>query len=150
MYDDEDEKSNNNNDYYLSIGERRQLLQKVFSQLLQRLCTSPTALNDLTRKDDLILLFNVITSWCPEHNRMWRKTAADTIITMAKHGNINVDYLHSKNCIHLFVENVQRILELGTAPNNEILLMIRTFIGFMFEYVHYYYQHSSSMDFWEM
>ncbi|KAH7637627.1 ph domain associated with beige/beach domain containing protein [Dermatophagoides farinae] len=141
--DDEDEKSNNNNDYYLSIGERRQLLQKVFSQLLQRLCTSPTALNDLTRKDDLILLFNVITSWCPEHNRMWRKTAADTIITMAKHGNINVDYLHSKNCIHLFVENVQRILELGTAPNNEILLMIRTFIGFMFEYVHYYYQHSS-------
>ncbi|KAH9413690.1 WD repeat and FYVE domain-containing protein 3 [Dermatophagoides pteronyssinus] len=96
------------------------------------------SLNDLTRKDDLILLFNVITSWCPEHNSMWRKTAADTIITMAKHGNLNVDYLHSKNCIHLFVENVQRILELGTAPNNEIILMIRTFILFMLEYVNHY------------
>ncbi|KPM06463.1 PH domain associated with Beige/BEACH domain containing protein [Sarcoptes scabiei] len=126
---------NDGDDDYLSDDERRSLLQKVFSQLLTRLCVSSNALADLTRKDDLILLFNVITSWCPEHNSFWRKTAADTILIMAKHGNLNMEYLHSRNCVQLFVENVQRIVELGTASNNEIILMFRTFILFMLEFL---------------
>lgn len=132
---DKEELTEDDMENYQSNPERRQLLQKVFSQLLTRLCVSPTALSDLIKKDDLILLFNVITSWCPEHNTMWRKTAADAIITMAKHGNINIDYLHEKNCIQLFVENVQRIVELGTDNNKEIILMLRTFILFLSEYL---------------
>lgn len=127
----EEESSND----YLTNNERRQLLQKVFSQLLTRLCASPSALGDLTRKDDLSLLFNAITSWCPEHNSIWRKTASDVMITMAKHNNINVEYLHSKNCVNLFVENIQRIVELGSTSNKDIILMFQTFVHFLSEYV---------------
>lgn len=118
----------------LSQTERRQLLQKVFSQLLSRLCSSPSALTDLTKKDDLLLLFNAVTSHCPEHNFIWRQTASDVIITMAKHGNVNVEYLHSKNCIGLFMENVHRIFELGTTKHRDIILMYATFVHFLYEY----------------
>lgn len=120
---------------YLSNRERRALLQKVFSQLLTRLCAAPSALTDLTKKDDLSLLFNAITSWCPEHNGVWRGTAADVIITMARHGNINVEYLHNKGCVGLLVENIQRIVELGSAASHQITTMFRTFITFLLEYV---------------
>lgn len=119
---------------YLSNTERRNLLQKVFSQLLNRLCANQSALTDLTRKDDLSLLFNAITSWCPEHNLIWRKTASNVLITMAKFGNINAEYLHSKNCINVFVENIQRIVELGTTNNRDVIFMFSTFIHFLNEY----------------
>lgn len=121
-------------DEYLSDTERRKLLQKVFSQLLTRICASPPALNDLIRRDDLLLLFNAITSYCPKHNIIWRQTAADVIVTMAKHSNVNIDYLHSKNCVNLFLENVQRIVELGTIDHADIVLMLKTFIVFLYEY----------------
>lgn len=134
--EDQTAKSNHHNTSdYLSNTERRALLQKVFSQLLTRLCASPSALADLTKKDDLSLLFNAITSWCPEHNAVWRGTAADVMITMARHGNINVEYLHSKGCVSLFVENMQRIVELGSANGRDIITMLRAFITFLGEYV---------------
>jgi hypothetical protein len=100
--------------------DRRLLLQKVFSQLLIRLCSSHSALMELTRKDDLALLFNAITSWCPKHNSLWRKTASDVILTMAKTNNINGEYLHEKGCLNIFVENMQRMLELGTTGTTDI------------------------------
>lgn len=119
----------------LSPMDRRLLLQKVFSQLLTRLCSSHSALVELTRKDDLMLLFNAITSWCPKHNSLWRKTASDVIITMAKNNNISGEYLHQKGCISLFVENMQRMLELGTTGTTDIIEMLSTLINFFSEMV---------------
>ncbi|CAG2101979.1 unnamed protein product [Medioppia subpectinata] len=113
--------------------ERRLLLQKVFSQLLIRLCSSHSALIELTRKDDLALLFNAITSWCPKHNALWRRTASDVILTMAKTNNINGEYLHDKGCVNIFVENMQRMLELGTTGTTDIVEMLSTLIHFLCE-----------------
>ncbi|XP_054166813.1 WD repeat and FYVE domain-containing protein 3-like [Oppia nitens] len=113
--------------------DRRLLLQKIFSQLLIRLCSFHSALIELTRKDDLSLLFNAITSWCPKHNALWRKTASDVILTMAKNNNISAEYLKEKGCLSLYLENMQRMLELGTTETSDIVEMFGTLISFMSE-----------------
>ena len=78
--------------------ERRLLLQKMFIQVLLKLCTYQPAVEELARKDDLTLLFSAVTSECPPHNVMWRKTAADILLTISRH-SLNqpvVAYLHGK------------------------------------------------------
>jgi len=77
--------------------ERRVLLQKVFVQVLVRLCSHASPAEELARKDDLTLLFSAITSWCPAHNVPWRKSAAEVLVTLSRHGltpNV-VQYIHS-------------------------------------------------------
>lgn len=67
-------------------------------QLLVRLCSHPYPAEELARKDDLTLLFSAITSWCPHYNVMWRKSAAEVLMTLSRHGltqNV-VSYIHSK------------------------------------------------------
>ena len=51
-----------------SAKERRLLLQKMFIQVLLKLCTFQPAVEELARKDDLTLLFSAVTSECPSHN----------------------------------------------------------------------------------
>lgn len=81
-----------------SPNERRILLQKVFVQLLVRLCSYPHPAEELARMDDLTLLFSAITSQCPSHNIMWRKSAAETLTTLSRHGLTPtvVNYIHSE------------------------------------------------------
>lgn len=67
-------------------------------QLLVRLCSHPYPAEELARKDDLTLLFSAITSWCPQYNVMWRKSAAEVLMTLSRHGltqNV-VAYIHSE------------------------------------------------------
>ena len=56
------------NEAEFSAKERRILLQKMFIQLLIRLCGFVPAVEELARKDDLTLLFSAVTSPVPEHN----------------------------------------------------------------------------------
>lgn len=78
--------------------ERRILLQKIFVQVLVRLCSHRIPAEELARKDDLTLLFSAITSWCPQHNIMWRKSAAEVLMTLSRHGLTPpvVGYIHCK------------------------------------------------------
>lgn len=79
--------------------EKRTLLQKIFIQVLMRLCTYQPAVEELARKDDLTLLFSAITSDCPQHNLMWRKTSADVLLTISRHSLSQpvISYLHGKH-----------------------------------------------------
>ncbi len=57
----------------------------------------------MARKDDLTLLFSAITSWCPAHNVPWRKSAAEVLMTLSRHGltpNV-VQYIHSESKISI-------------------------------------------------
>lgn len=76
--------------------ERRTLLQKVFVQLLVKLCSYPYPAEELARMDDLTLLFSAITSPCPTHNIVWRKNAAEILTTISRHGLTDavVSYIH--------------------------------------------------------
>lgn len=78
--------------------ERRILLQKIFVQLLVRLCSYTHPAEELARMDDLTLLFSAITSQCPPHNIMWRKSAAEILTTLSRHGLTEtvVNYIHCK------------------------------------------------------
>lgn len=70
----------------------------LFFQMLVRLCSHACPAEELARKDDLSLLFSAITSSCPSQNVMWRKSAAEVLMTVSRHGLTKpvVNYIHSK------------------------------------------------------
>jgi hypothetical protein len=65
------------------------------------------AVEELARKDDLTLLFSAISSGCPAHNAIWRKTASDVLLTVSRHALSQpvISYLHGKGCIALCIGN---------------------------------------------
>lgn len=108
-----------------TLRERRILLQKVFVQLLVRLCSYPYPAEELARMDDLTLLFSAITSQCAPQNIMWRKSAAEVLTTLSRHGLSEpvVNYIHSKGCVALCIENMQR------APQLQPLEIVEMFVA---------------------
>ncbi|XP_064458168.1 WD repeat and FYVE domain-containing protein 3-like isoform X2 [Ornithodoros turicata] len=110
--------------------ERRILLQKVFVQVLVRLCSHAAPAEELARKDDLTLLFSAITTWCPPYNNVWRKSASEVLMTLSRHGLTSpvVNYIHSKGCVSLCVENVQRVQELSPLEVVEMFVTIFCFL----------------------
>ncbi|XP_047018830.1 WD repeat and FYVE domain-containing protein 3 isoform X2 [Helicoverpa zea] len=110
--------------------ERRILLQKIFVQVLVRLCSHPFPCEELARKDDLSLLFSAITSWCAPHNIMWRKSAAEVLMTLSRHGLTQsvVQYIHNKGCVALCIENMQRIPELTPLEVVEMFVAVFCFL----------------------
>lgn len=75
----------------------------LVEQLLVRLCSHRIAAEELAKKDDLTLLFSAITSSCPSYNVMWRKSAAEVLMTLSRHGLTPpvVGYIHSNLFEHL-------------------------------------------------
>ncbi|CAG4985996.1 unnamed protein product [Colias eurytheme] len=110
--------------------ERRILLQKIFVQVLVRLCSHPFPCEELARKDDLSLLFSAITSWCAPHNIMWRKSAAEVLMTLSRHGLTQsvVQYIHNKGCVGLCIENMQKIPELTPLEVVEMFVAVFCFL----------------------
>ncbi|KAI5732691.1 hypothetical protein M8J76_003102 [Diaphorina citri] len=90
--------------------ERRILLQKIFVQLLVRLCSHSAPAEELSNKDDLTLLFSAITSLCPPYNVIWRKSAAEILMSLSSQALTPkvVQYVHDKGCIALCIENMTR------------------------------------------
>lgn len=90
------DKCNPNSEF--TAEERRALLQKIWVQILVHLCKHTSPAEELARKDDLSLLFSAITSWCPPHNAIWRKCAAEILMTLSRHGLTPtvVRYIHGK------------------------------------------------------
>ncbi|XP_052739616.1 WD repeat and FYVE domain-containing protein 3 isoform X1 [Bicyclus anynana] len=110
--------------------ERRILLQKIFVQVLVRLCSHPFPCEELARKDDLSLLFAAITSWCAPHNMLWRKSAAEVLMTLSRHGLTQsvVQYIHNKGCVGLCIENMQKIPELTPLEVVEMFVAVFCFL----------------------
>ena len=67
-------------------------------QVLLRLCGHKAAVEELARKDDLTLLFSAISSGCPKHNLIWRKTSGDVLLTISRYSLSQpvISYLHNK------------------------------------------------------
>lgn len=88
--------ANANDGSEFTHNERRILLQKIFVQVLVRLCSHSFPAEELARMDDLTLLFSAITTQCPQHNIIWRKSAAEVLTTLSRHGLTDpvVNYIH--------------------------------------------------------
>ncbi|XP_034186854.1 WD repeat and FYVE domain containing 3 bchs isoform X3 [Osmia lignaria lignaria] len=128
MIDEEADITDANSDF--TPKQRRILLQKIFVQLLVRLCSHPYPAEELARKDDLTLLFSAITCWCPHYNVIWRKSAAEVLMTLSRHGltqNV-VSYIHNKGCIALCVDNMQRVPELAPLEVVEMFVTVFCFL----------------------
>ncbi|KAL3875787.1 hypothetical protein ACJMK2_033704 [Sinanodonta woodiana] len=110
--------------------ERRVLLQKVFVQVLVRLCSHVSPAEELARKDDLSLLFSAITSWCPAYNTDWRKSAGEVLVTLSRHGLTEavVRYIHEKGCVRHCTENMQRAQELLPLELVEMFVTVFCFL----------------------
>ncbi|CAM1304230.1 WDFY3 (predicted) [Pycnogonum litorale] len=110
--------------------ERRILLQKIFVQVLVRLCSHASPAEELARANDLSLLFRAITSWCPPHNIPWRKSASEVLMTLSRHGITEpvVSYIHNTNCISMCMQNMQRLQELSPLDVVEMLVTVFCFL----------------------
>ncbi|KAK6633574.1 hypothetical protein RUM44_004181 [Polyplax serrata] len=124
--EDRDADEDNNPHCEFTPKERRILLQKIFVQVLVRLCSHPGPAHELSRKDDLPLLFLAITSSCPPCNKMWRKSAAEVLMTLSRHGLTQpvVSYIHNKCCMAACIENMQRAQDLSPLEIIEIFVSI--------------------------
>ncbi|CAL8113792.1 unnamed protein product [Orchesella dallaii] len=88
----------------------REMVQRVFVQVLIRLCSHACVSEELANKDDLALLFSCVSSWCATYNVGWRKAAADVLMSVSTHGLTPqvLSYIHNKACICLCVDNLRR------------------------------------------
>ncbi|KAG7490175.1 hypothetical protein JOB18_029475 [Solea senegalensis] len=114
----------------LPLADRRALLQKVFVQILVKLCTFVSPAEELAQKDDLQLLFSAITSWCPPHNLPWRRSAGDVLTTISRHGlSVNVvKYIHEKECLSTCVQNMQQSDDLSPLEIVEMFAGLSCFL----------------------
>ncbi|KAF6208270.1 hypothetical protein GE061_016724 [Apolygus lucorum] len=113
-----------------TLRERRILLQKIFVQVLVRLCSHVEPAEELARKNDLTLLFSAITNWCPAYNVHWRKSAAEVLMTLSRHGLSSpvVAYIHTKGCVALCLDNMQRSQDLSPIEIVEMFVAVFCFL----------------------
>ncbi|XP_040570676.1 WD repeat and FYVE domain-containing protein 3 isoform X2 [Lepeophtheirus salmonis] len=114
----------------LTDKETKMLLQKMLSQILLRLCSYVSVVEDLARKDDLLLLFAAVTSSCPEHNAIWRKTASDILLAISRHSLSQpvISTLHNKGCIALCVANMHASTDLKPLEIVEMFVTVFCFL----------------------
>ncbi|XP_062992252.1 WD repeat and FYVE domain-containing protein 3 isoform X3 [Elgaria multicarinata webbii] len=114
----------------LPLAERRAVLQKVFVQILVKLCSFVSPAEELAQKDDLQLLFSAITSWCPPYNLPWRKSAGEVLMTISRHGlSVNVvKYIHEKECLSTCVQNMQQSDDLSPLEIVEMFAGLSCFL----------------------
>jgi len=106
------------------------LVHVVLLQLMSSLLGSSGAGDELAKKDDLALLFNGISSWCPSHNQRWRRATSQLLLILSSRclSTTVINYIHcrtyfiqkiwfrlharicfkAKSCVSTFVENLRR------------------------------------------
>ncbi|KAL0979906.1 hypothetical protein UPYG_G00191390 [Umbra pygmaea] len=88
----------------LPLADRRALLQKVFVQILVKLCSFVSPAEELAQKDDLQLLFSAITS-------------------------VNVvKYIHEKECLSTCIQNMQQSEDLSPLEIVEMFAGLSCFL----------------------
>ena len=70
---------------YSSEMSERQSLERLLRSVLDRLVRHMSAVSDLIIHGDLSLLFGAISRPCPAYNKMWKKTAADCLISICRY-----------------------------------------------------------------
>ncbi|CAG0897177.1 unnamed protein product [Cyprideis torosa] len=97
---------------------------------LTSMCQHVSPAEDLSRHDDLTLLFAAVTSPCPPYNVGWRKGATEVLMTLSRHGlsSTVVSYIHNRGCIGMCLDNVQRSEELSPLEIVEMLVSVFCFL----------------------
>ncbi|XP_046865023.1 WD repeat and FYVE domain-containing protein 3-like isoform X2 [Xenia sp. Carnegie-2017] len=86
-------------------------VQKLFIQLLVRLCNQSITAQELVRTDDLFILFTAMSGKCLPHNTGWRTGICEVLTTITRSG-LQLDvckYIHAKSCISHCISSMRRI-----------------------------------------
>ncbi|VDM92590.1 unnamed protein product, partial [Onchocerca ochengi] len=83
----------------------KQKLFAVFQKVLKKLCEFNCVGEELTRKDDLFLLFAGASCACPAENIEWRETVSQLLLVILK---LIVSLFTAKNCISVFLSNIYK------------------------------------------
>ena len=78
-------------------------VQKLFIQLVVRLCNQSITAQELVRSDDMFILFTAMTCKCRPHNVGWRTGICEVLTSITRHGfGPNVcSYVHGNLFIFL-------------------------------------------------
>ena len=63
----------------------RSSLERLIRSILNNLLRHHVGVEDLLRNGDLSLLFGAVSTPCQSYNKMWRKSAADCLITICRY-----------------------------------------------------------------
>lgn len=90
------EKGNENTDK--DVYEGVQTIQKLYTQVLVKLCNYTATSRELVHTDDLALLFTAISCPILNHNAQWRSCVSEILMTLTRYGLDRevVHYIHSK------------------------------------------------------
>ncbi|KRZ15735.1 WD repeat and FYVE domain-containing protein 3 [Trichinella zimbabwensis] len=83
----------------------RGTLMKTMTAMLK----NPRGIEQMASKDDLVLLFCGVSSWCPVFNHTWRNCSAELLMTISSgvRSLLLINYIHTHKCIELFVDNLK-------------------------------------------
>ncbi|KRX89876.1 WD repeat and FYVE domain-containing protein 3 [Trichinella pseudospiralis] len=83
----------------------RGTLMKTMTAMLR----NPRGIEQMASKDDLVLLFCGVSSWCPVFNHTWRNCSAELLMTISSgvRSLLLINYIHAHKCIELFVDNLK-------------------------------------------
>ncbi|KAL3982042.1 Beige/BEACH domain family protein [Acanthocheilonema viteae] len=86
----------------------KQKLFVVFQKVLKKLCEFNCVSEELTRKDDLFLLFAGASCACPTENVEWREAISHLLVVVVSRSLSSsvTKYIHAKNCISVFLSNI--------------------------------------------
>lgn len=74
------------------------IVQKVYGQVMVKLCNHSATARELVHTDDLSLLFTAISCSCEKQNIPWRSCVSEVLMTLTRHGldrNV-VNYIHGE------------------------------------------------------
>ncbi|KFD70218.1 hypothetical protein M514_17568 [Trichuris suis] len=86
-----------------------QLLRDALMKVMIPVMRSQKGLEQVASKDDLVLIFCSVSSWCPVHNHIWRSCSSELLMTLSSRVKSCslVNYVHDHKCVQLFVDNLR-------------------------------------------
>ena len=80
------------------IKEERSIVQKLYCQVLVKLCNHAATARELVHTDELSVLFAAISCACPLWNIEWRSCVSEILMTLTRHGLEKevVEYIHGE------------------------------------------------------
>ncbi|KAM3185661.1 hypothetical protein ACTXT7_005918 [Hymenolepis weldensis] len=107
-----------------AVNNRTQL-QRKFAQLLQHVCLSSVAVEEMVNADALRHLFSAAVDPCQLANAFWRKSSCMILTTLAQNCLTAhaVQYIHDTGCITDYVERLQQ-MQLPKADSLEAFISL--------------------------
>ncbi|VDL93624.1 unnamed protein product [Schistocephalus solidus] len=93
------------------LSKTRLLFQCKFTGLLQKICVSAFAAEELVQADALRHLFSASVDPCSSENACWRRNSCKILTTLAQNSltPLVIQYIHDSGCIAECIENLRQM-----------------------------------------